>query len=40
MVFQPTPEVVDTIHEQSFLLSRLVEDLRLLAQVDGGELWL
>ncbi len=39
-VFQPTPETVDTIHEQSLLLSRLVEDLRLLAQVDGGELQL
>ena len=39
-VFQPTPEIVDTIHEQSLLLSRPVEDLRLLAQVDGGELWL
>ncbi len=37
-VFQPTPETVDTIHEQSLLLSRLVDDLRLLAQVDGGEL--
>ena len=39
-VFQPTPETVDTIHEQALLLSRLVEDLRLLAQVDGGELQL
>ena len=39
-VFQPTPETVDTIHEQSLLLSRLVDDLRLLAQVDGGELQL
>ncbi len=37
-VFQATPETVDTIHEQSLLLSRLVDDLRLLAQVDGGEL--
>ena len=37
-VFQPTPETVETIHEQSLLLSRLVEDLRLLAQADGGEL--
>ena len=37
-VFQPTPETVDTIHEQSLLLARLVDDLRLLAQVDGGEL--
>ena len=39
-VFQATPETVDTIHEQSLLLSRLVDDLRLLAQVDGGELQL
>ena len=39
-VFQPTPETVDTIHEQSLLLSRLVDDLRLLAQVDGGDLQL
>ncbi len=39
-VFQPTPETVDTIHEQALLLSRLVDDLRLLAQVDGGELQL
>ena len=39
-VFQPTPETVDTIHEQSLLLSRLVDDLRLLAQVDVGELQL
>ena len=39
-VFQPTPETVDTIHEQALLLSRLVEDLRLLAQVDGGEVQL
>ena len=39
-VFQPTPETIDTIHEQAILLSRLVQDLRLLAQVDGGELQL
>ncbi len=37
-VFQPTPKTIDTIHEQALLLSRLVEDLRLLAQVDAGEL--
>ena len=37
-VIRPTPETVDTIHEQALLLSRLVEDLRLLAQVDDGEL--
>ena len=39
-LFQPEPETIDTIHEQSLLLSRLVDDLRLLAQVDGGELHL
>ena len=39
-VFQPTPETINTIHEQSLLLSRIVDDLRLLAQVDGGELYL
>ena len=39
-VFQPTPETIATIHEQAILLSRLVEDLRLLAQVDAGELQL
>ena len=39
-VFQPTAETMDTIHEQALLLSRLVEDLRLLAQVDAGELQL
>ena len=39
-VFQPTPETIDTIHEQSLLMSRLVDDLRLLAQVDSGELQL
>ena len=39
-VFQPTPETIATIHEQALLLSRLVEDLRLLAQVDAGELQL
>ena len=37
-VFQPEPETIDTIHEQALLLSRLVEDLRILAQADGGEL--
>ncbi len=37
-LFRPDQETIDTIHEQSLLLSRLVEDLRLLAQVDAGEL--
>ena len=39
-LFQPSPETIDTIYEQALLLSRLVEDLRLLAQVDAGELLL
>ena len=34
----PTPETIDTIHEQALHLSRLVEDLRLLAQVETGAL--
>ena len=37
-VFQPTPEKIDTLHEQALLLSHLVDDLRLLARVDAGEL--
>ena len=37
-VFQPTPETIDILHEQALLLSRLVDDLRLLARVDAGEL--
>ena len=37
---QPTPETIDTIHGQAIHLSRLVEDLRLLAQVEAGELTL
>ena len=36
----PTPETIDTIHGQSLHLSRLVEDLRLLAQVEAGALQL
>ncbi len=39
-VFQPTPETLAIMHEQALLLSRLVEDLRLLAQVDAEELQL
>ena len=35
---QPTPETIDTIHSQAVHLSRLVEDLRLLAQVEAGAL--
>ena len=37
-VFQPTAETIDTLLEQALLLSRLVDDLRLLARVDAGEL--
>lgn len=37
-LIQPTPETIDTIHGQAAHLSRLVEDLRLLAQVDAGAL--
>ncbi len=37
-LIQPTTESIDTIHGQALLLSSLVEDLRLLAQVDAGEL--
>ena len=37
-LIQPTPETIDTIHGQARHLSRLVEDLRLLAQVDAGVL--
>ena len=36
----PTPETIDTIHAQAIHLSRLVGDLRLLAQVESGELQL
>ena len=37
---EPTPETIDTIHEQAIHLSRLIEDLRLLAQVESGDLQL
>ena len=39
-VIQPTDETIDTIHGQAVHLSRLVEDLRLLAQVEAGALHL
>lgn len=39
-VVQPTPETIDTIHGQATQLSRLVDDLRLLAQVESGDLLL
>ena len=37
---EPTTETIDTIHGQAVHLSRLVEDLRLLAQVEAGALQL
>ena len=37
-LIQPTPETIDTIHGQALHLSRLVEDLRLLSQVESGDL--
>ena len=37
---QPTPETLDTILGQAVHLSRLVEDLRLLAQIEAGALQL
>ena len=39
-VVQPTPDTIDTIHGQATQLSRLVDDLRLLAQVESGDLLL
>ena len=39
-VVQPTPDTIDTIHGQALHLSRLVDDLRLLAQVESGDLQL
>ena len=37
-LIQPAPETIDTIHGQAVHLSQLVEDLRLLAQVEAGGL--
>jgi len=39
-LIDPSPETIGTIHEQALHLSRLVEDLRLLAQVEAGALQL
>ena len=39
-LIDPTPETIDTIHGQALHLSRLVEDLRVLAQVEAGALQL
>ncbi|MCH7606074.1 MAG: HAMP domain-containing histidine kinase [Chloroflexi bacterium] len=37
-LLEPTPDTIDTIHQQALHLSGLVEDLRLLAQAEGGAL--
>ncbi len=39
-LIDPTPETIETIHGQALHLSRLVEDLRVLAQVESGALQL
>jgi two-component system OmpR family sensor kinase/two-component system sensor histidine kinase BaeS len=37
-VFEPTPEALASLHEETLLLSRLVDDLRALAQAEAGQL--
>jgi two-component system sensor histidine kinase BaeS len=37
-VYQPTPEVLASLHDDTLLLSRLVDDLRALAQSEAGQL--
>ncbi len=37
-VYEPTPEVIASIHEESVLLARLVSDLRELSLAEAGEL--
>jgi two-component system OmpR family sensor kinase/two-component system sensor histidine kinase BaeS len=37
-VFEPTPETLASLQEESLLLSRLVDDLRALAQAEAGQL--
>ena len=39
-LLEPNEETIDTIYQQAVHLSQLVEDLRLLAQVEGGSLGL
>jgi len=39
-VFEPTPEALASLHEETLLLSRLVDDLRALAQAEAGQLQL
>jgi two-component system OmpR family sensor kinase/two-component system sensor histidine kinase BaeS len=37
-VFEPTPETLASLQEETLLLSRLVDDLRALAQAEAGQL--
>ena len=37
-VYEPKPEVLASLHEETLLLSRLVDDLRALAQAEAGQL--
>jgi signal transduction histidine kinase len=37
-VYQPTPEALASLQEETLLLSRLVDDLRALAQAEAGQL--
>lgn len=37
-VYEPSPEVIASIHEESLLLARLVSDLRELSLAEAGEL--
>jgi signal transduction histidine kinase len=39
-VYEPTPEALGSLQEEAILLSRLVEDLRALAQAEAGQLHL
>ena len=39
-VYQPTPEALASLHEETLLLTRLVDDLRALAQAEAGQLQL
>jgi len=39
-VFEPTPEALASVQEEALLLSRLVDDLRALAQAEAGQLCL
>ncbi len=39
-VYEPTPEALASLQEEALLLSRLVDDLRALAQAEAGQLQL